>query len=191
VSRDVNRLLSDVDAAVREGIGALDSLESWIREHHGSLDQREYAAGRRWQLEQGQRAVQDLRQLAADTLKGRPVVMACDHDAPAEDPRCTCQDPGARPPCNYCTDGPDPDDVATPAAVQWCVFAGGPDPDNAALTRMYDDEADAREDMQWFTVEHGRGLARRDVVASAWTVTTIDGPVTNGADATESEGAVR
>jgi hypothetical protein len=79
--------------------------------------------------------------------------------------------------------GPSKPRHPAPGVAQWCVFVGGPDPDNAALTRVYDDEADAREQLQWFTSEHGRGLARRDVVASDWIVLATDGPIAD--DGTE------
>lgn len=53
---------------------------------------------------------------------------------------------------------------------EWCVFYGGPDPDNAAGTEVRDDEADAREHLQWIDGSHGRGVAMRSIYYGPWTV---------------------
>lgn len=52
----------------------------------------------------------------------------------------------------------------------WCVFYGGPDPDNAAGTEMRDDETDAREHLQWINDSHGSGVAHRNIHYGPWTV---------------------
>jgi hypothetical protein len=100
--------------------------------------------------------------------------------------RCTCDGPfetyGHRPECGY-----EPvmtlDELAAvlalagrtvlePAATdeQWFVWAGGPDPDNAAMRDLRDDEADAREYWQWVQTVSGSGIARRDVYYGPWEI---------------------
>lgn len=49
--------------------------------------------------------------------------------------------------------------------VQWCVFYGGPDPDNCAGREITDEQAVAEEDVQW-RVE--AGIARRTVTYGPW-----------------------
>lgn len=88
---------------------------------------------------------------------------------------CTCDGGGEvphRPECGY-----EPViDLAELAYVMqhhredWCVFYGGPDPDNAAGTETRDDEADAREHVQWIDGSHGRGVAVRSVYYGPWRV---------------------
>jgi hypothetical protein len=76
-----------------------------------------------------------------------------------------------------------------PATIEgWCVFVGGPDPDNAALTEVYDDEAEARAHLQWYDAGQTRGIARRDVVASGWTVLAVEGPLTDDGAETAATG---
>lgn len=60
--------------------------------------------------------------------------------------------------------------VAQPAASseEWVVFYGGPDPDNAAGVEQCDDEADAREHVQWVVHDQGRGVACRHVFYGSW-----------------------
>lgn len=87
---------------------------------------------------------------------------------------CTCDasEFGHRPECGY-------EPVITLTELEyllrhhredWCVFYGGPDPDNAACTEIRDDEADAREHLQWIDGSHGRGVAVRHVHHGPWTV---------------------
>jgi hypothetical protein len=52
----------------------------------------------------------------------------------------------------------------------WCVFYGGPDPDNAAGLEMRDDYSDAAEHLQWIDAERGRGVAHRPVFHGPWMV---------------------
>jgi hypothetical protein len=64
---------------------------------------------------------------------------------------------------------------ATPQArpgteQQWCVWYGGPDPDNAAGVEIYGDEAEAREAFEWYRSDLGSGVAVRDVTISPWRV---------------------
>jgi hypothetical protein len=56
------------------------------------------------------------------------------------------------------------------ADEQWFVWAGGPDPDNAAMRCLRDDEADAREYWQWVHTESGSGIARRSVYYGPWEI---------------------
>lgn len=51
---------------------------------------------------------------------------------------------------------------------QWCVWYGGPDPDNAAGREIRDDEADAREALQWLRDDLGAGVAVRDLHITPW-----------------------
>jgi hypothetical protein len=51
--------------------------------------------------------------------------------------------------------------------VQWCVFWGGPDPDNCAGLEITDELAAAEENVQW-RVE--AGIARRTVTYGPWEV---------------------
>jgi len=53
---------------------------------------------------------------------------------------------------------------------QWCVWYGGPDPDNAAGREVRDDEADAREALQWLRDDLGAGVAVRDLHITPWRV---------------------
>lgn len=51
--------------------------------------------------------------------------------------------------------------------IQWCVFYGGPDPENAAGVGIADEEAYAREQQQWFIES---GVASRSVTYGPWVV---------------------
>lgn len=53
---------------------------------------------------------------------------------------------------------------------QWCYFYGGPDPDNSAGSRVTEDEADARESVEWVIALGGKGIARRQVSCGPWEV---------------------
>jgi len=58
------------------------------------------------------------------------------------------------------------------ASEQWCVFYGGPDPDNCAGVEFRDDQADAEEHAQWMRES---GVARRTVLHGPWVVTQVSG----------------
>lgn len=51
---------------------------------------------------------------------------------------------------------------------QWAVWFGGADANNAAEVMVRDDEADAREFLQWVDGDQGAGVAVRDLVISQW-----------------------
>lgn len=51
---------------------------------------------------------------------------------------------------------------------QWCVWYGGPDPNNAAGVETRDDEQDAREALEWLRSDHGSGVAVRDLTVWPW-----------------------
>lgn len=53
---------------------------------------------------------------------------------------------------------------------QWCIWYGGPDPDNSAGLHQCDDEDHAREWLQWYWSDLGSGIARRTVTCSPWVV---------------------
>jgi hypothetical protein len=66
---------------------------------------------------------------------------------------------------------------ATPQArpgteQQWCVWYGGPDPNNAAGVEIHGDEAEAQEAFQWYRSDLGSGIAVRDLTLSPWRVVT-------------------
>jgi hypothetical protein len=65
------------------------------------------------------------------------------------------------------------------AETEWSSFCGGPDPDNAAMATLQQDEASAVEDAQWL-VEGG--VASRTVLRGAWTVRSRDSRDEWGAD---------
>lgn len=58
---------------------------------------------------------------------------------------------------------------------EWCVFYGGPDPENVAGRMVYADPAEAEEMVQWV---RSAGLACRGLYATPWTVVqepTVEG----------------
>lgn len=66
---------------------------------------------------------------------------------------------------------------AQPHHVEWCLFWGGPDPDNSAGYDTYDDEVDCEERIQYMGAA---GYARRTIYAGSWQVvwsqaTHVDG----------------
>lgn len=50
---------------------------------------------------------------------------------------------------------------------EWCVFYGGPDPDNAAGVHVTEDQADAEEMAEWFRES---GVACRTIYVAPWEV---------------------
>jgi hypothetical protein len=64
--------------------------------------------------------------------------------------------------------------LEAPSQEQWFVWAGGPDPDNAAMCALRDDEADAREYWQWVHTASGSGIARRDVYFGPWEIVAAE-----------------
>jgi hypothetical protein len=67
------------------------------------------------------------------------------------------------------TTGPAPAAAAS-TNEEWAVWYGGPDPYNAAGIESYDDEDDARENLQWYRSDLGSGIAVRTVTRSTWRV---------------------
>ena len=80
----------------------------------------------------------------------------------------------------YCREhlGPGGDDIVRDAIdsighviestePEWCVFYGGPDPENAAGVQRAYEEAAAREDAHWFIES---GVATRLVAHGPWIV---------------------
>jgi hypothetical protein len=53
------------------------------------------------------------------------------------------------------------------AKEQWCIFYGGPDPDNCAGSRLVDEEVDAEEEIQ-FMID--AGIACRTVTYGPWRI---------------------
>jgi len=51
--------------------------------------------------------------------------------------------------------------------TQWCVFYGGPDPDNCAGSEYSDEQAEVEESAQWLIES---GVARRTVTYGPWEV---------------------
>lgn len=64
---------------------------------------------------------------------------------------------------------------------QWFVFYGGEDPGNAASCDLHDDEAAAREMLQWVRSDYGSGVARRRVWFGHWEVEGVVYPTTGEA----------
>lgn len=56
---------------------------------------------------------------------------------------------------------------AQPRFEEWCLFWGGPDPDNCAGFDTYDDEVECEERVQYMGA---CGYARRTVYAGSWRV---------------------
>jgi hypothetical protein len=69
----------------------------------------------------------------------------------------------------------DPDAIAPAPGTEWCIFAGGDDPDNCAMVDGFgDDEASARETLQFLDGANGKGIAHRSMLPGAWVVERVE-----------------
>lgn len=57
--------------------------------------------------------------------------------------------------------------VPVPGGVQWCVFYGGPDPDNCVGLDHYDDERDCQHKIKYMI---NAGYARQQLYTGEWEV---------------------
>jgi hypothetical protein len=61
-----------------------------------------------------------------------------------------------------------PSDPPPPTSQEWTVWAGGSDANDCAVAQVFDDEADARDTVQWMDGSRGRGLAVRMITRTPW-----------------------
>ena len=89
--------LSDIYSALMAAKASNDALETWVR----SIDGRDTVRIRAYEIDRG---------IAADNRLERDLRDGRKHIEPPDDyklTRCGCGDPGAMPPCSYCTSGID------------------------------------------------------------------------------------